>query len=449
MDVFTQAHSCPKTEAAISLTHVYRMVHQQGDGKQAQSEKEVLGEFEDAWDPGIQTTLDNASDTEIYVEQEPLKFDIADIQLEKHLGEGTYGKAFTCMVKGRALVVKMHPDQSTRATNMKRPLDADDVPQMISTERLSSRGLADTMEAYEMEMDNFEKMMEPPSVREARVQNKDRWVHFKMDNADVNRRHYKALQADMKMLQSLKGYKHMHKLLHMEVIDKVPLIFSERCDDSLHRLLRQYARTNCYELRPTFINNMFYPTSLWISIAQQLSDAMNYMLSVGYVNVDIKPANILYVVEGGSMVFKMSDYGMCEPKHTKESDDNMVGYARGTPYFSPPKDMQEELTSEQISIYQLACTLISIVDYNHPDIKPEFVGTTYTQNNVTEYLYPEDKDPKKRSKICVLMRALDGYMPPRIFHILSGMVRKRNKVSRYEDLLIHFQDFKTRIDAAS
>ena len=49
------------------------------------------------------------------------------------------------------------------------------------------------------------------------------------------------------------------------------------------------------------------------------------------------------------------------------------------------------------------------------------------------------------------MSALDGYMPRSIFHILSGMVRKRNKVSRYDDMLIHFQDFnkKTRIDDAA
>ena len=81
------------------------------------------------------------------------------------------------------------------------------------------------------------------------------------------------------------------------------------------------------------------------------------------MNVDIKPSNILYVDRGGQKHFMISDYGMCsEADYIPKPTDPYKLTLRGNNYYNPHEDVRELMTSELISLFQVAVTLAGTID---------------------------------------------------------------------------------------
>ena len=161
-----------------------------------------------------------------------------NIILEMEFGKGTSGTAYACTVRGQKCVVKV--------PNEKR-ITWDGSHYIFSRKRSAKEDDRKALIQFESEFENFERIMEPEYVRSAAGTNKN-WVNLPRDSAVENRMHFKKLQDEMKEMRH-EGFLHMHRLLHIEILDGTPLIFSEYCDASLANLMDDYVATNDHTMR--------------------------------------------------------------------------------------------------------------------------------------------------------------------------------------------------------
>jgi len=316
--------------------------------------QDILSAETDLWtDPRIPDMLRQYSDNAL-VEEAPIFLSLGDIHLGKKLGEGTYGKTYTCTLLQQTtnVVVKMPLAQELQDNSIAKKA----VPEM---EKVVAN--------YNQEFTNFERMMEPVLFTTYTRQG-EHWVTLKTDSVAENHQEYFALQQEMLKIQGHPGYKHMHRLLHFQIAEgTVPLIFSEPCDETLQGLLRQL-----YLASSPFLRLKEY--KLWWTIARQLTSAMEFMLvERHFVNVDIKPINVLYCAQDNRFV--LADYGMClsseEPSSTFANQTDL-----GTHFYNP-KTLGQLQNAGDLAIFQFAACMLCIVDYSQTP-RPqciELIGT--------------------------------------------------------------------------
>ena len=343
--------------------------------------QEEVQSFEDFWDPHLRAVLD--ADPHRYVVQEPLIVASGDIVVMKRLGVGSTGQAWTCTLHGHKYVIKFPPGIKpatvfgVSTSNVDQGGTPTDV-QPAGTKTDARPGHMDRLaEQYNAEFDNFERMMEPKIYRRAGKHYADtmlRPAKGPLHNAEQYRAFFRA----MENLQSHPGFKHMHKLYHVQMLDQgFPAIFSEPCKGSLYTYLPQMERGR--KLRPLASGA---PSEMWERIAAHISDAVTYMVSMGFIHVDIKPDNILYQLTKDGVLFMLGDYGECQE----------LGYTphppkkRGTALYNPPGQMEFEFSAHELALFQLASTLLSVVDVGGD--APRYLVHEYeSEGTIAEYVH--------------------------------------------------------------
>ena len=252
----------------------------------------------------------------------------------------------------------------------------------------------------------------------------------------------------------------MHQLLHLEIIDHVPLLFSERCDGSLRTLVSQYRDEKIRELRPwnaLYPQNDYVPSKLWLIIAEQLVHGMNYMIERAFFNMDLKPSNVLHVLRGGRILCMLSDYGMCGSKSEKESDGSFTGHFRGTPYYNPRPSLAKRMTCESLSIFNWACILLCIIDIGLKD-GPAFLEflNTDPDDRVQKLLWDPPQGVFRENVTCLHRVATPNHLPlhspSRVFLSLSYIVEYKEHGKEYDEYCANvvqaYKDFCSELNDA-
>ena len=425
MDLFS--HRCPKTGAFLSQSQVYT--------EEGVSGKRVWGNFQDPWDPEILALLQREPGA--LVSHRPFRFSLGDIEINEYLGQGAFGQAYTCVVKDRPMVVKMAHDQRLVETG-KRRADGT-VPKVLQA--VPWRNYT-TCRTFLKEIENFERIMEPASFKDPQ-NNMPAW----MKGTGMNYSEHNAFHEELHRMMRHPGYKHMHKILHLEIVENIPLLFSEQCRSSLHNLVKLYARTcDCEVLRPKLQGNEYQPTALWWRVAQHLSSAVDYMLMREFITLDIKPGNILYkILPNGEMLFMVSDYGMCEPVDSDDSTASLL--EKGTDYYNPPEYMQTWLTSKQLALFQFATTLISIIDYGTDSIPQFILITNHEYDKVCEYLYrSRNSENPINARFNILLQNVQAHPA---LQILNKIIEKKANTRSCADIEDQYAAFTTVLKLAS
>lgn len=110
------------------------------------------------------------------------------------------------------------------------------------------------------------------------------------------------------------------------------------------------------------------PRETVVEIFVQLTRALDYIHTLGFVHEDIKPSNVIVCqpeTEGGKPQAKLIDFGLARlfraPKITGDPDDPDNIKVLGTPGFSAPEKLRGEPTDSRSDIYSLAATIYTAV----------------------------------------------------------------------------------------
>ena len=346
----------PTTGAFLGITHMFK--------KKKNGIRTEEKTFRNFWDEEMNSALKEEKDRNIYVS--PLKLELPHVHLEKKLGAGVFGQAWTCtLADGLKYVVKFPVQYAVREGVGK--------PACISvTRRPSKKATKDNVHSFTLEMKNFERMMEPQSY----VRDFAKGQHFASTMQDgslppeANRAKYTEYAAEMKKIMDIPGYAHMHRLHHIDILDKgrLPLLISEPCHGSLRGYSTAVSQDNNNRtLRPD--PQTGEPSDLWLTLASHMVLAMEFMEARDFVSVDIKDDNILYNVVLDSanvphMHFMIADYGWCTPSNFKNCDypNPADQIPRGAPLFRPTDAPEPDIESSAMAQYQIICALELAVD---------------------------------------------------------------------------------------
>ena len=187
------------------------------------------------------------------------------------LGVGDYDRAFKCRVWGSYDCVVKIPNNN---------LQADWHPTSI---RLKLRGAVEYVpllsvatysntpafcSGFETELQVAKRLFEPfPSS------SRQHFLFLTIEEA----RHMALAYSHM---QAHPGFQHAHRILRVELADeRLPMLFSERCDTTAHTLSRQRLYPNCASLA-------------WRDMARQILLGFDYLLWRGVVHLDLHSDNM-------------------------------------------------------------------------------------------------------------------------------------------------------------
>ena len=287
-----------------------------------------IQEFSNFWDRRIGPLLVR----ERHVDQRPIVLALGDIRLEKPLGEGSFGQAWTCTVARAGRFVVKFPVEAAVVPDKE---GWDTIPPADGKRSFSEQNIG----AFQLEFTNFERMMEPHVA-----------------GAAASGAKYREYMEEMLRIKATPGYAHMHPLYHIAVLDTLPLIFSMPCEGSLYDYFEKLRLRNDRSLRPKRDGT---PSDLWLRLALQLVLAMGFMEARDFVSVDIKAENILYRTH--PMHFMIADYGMCTAASFKPCDHPRGG-ARVQRETSPYCLHPHLIASGALSKCQIAYVLEHSVD---------------------------------------------------------------------------------------
>ena len=382
------------------------------------------------------STLERALDQTFYepdtrLSQTPMPSSILQehYQLERRLGEGSYGTAFLCSVRhqGRGIVIKLPNEllrDDVRTEENLFPLTIQNalLPRAETPEYRESMRLS----VYEMrhECHIAELVLEPPYLRAIRLRMfceetvRDRQREARPDQLSLaattmldgllsNAKQYQGTMVHivgsrLKQMTPARyhracmtlclhrthpGFYHIHSVLHMD--PTIPALISQRANGSLGDLLARAFRGDqepdlqaLFTFRRQRNGTHWMPPPMWLMIATQLSSAMQFLHECTPIShLDLKPGNILYICPTGQETRAgirclISDFGMCA-RHSeriprKESyPEAMLVRLMGSVPFVPPTEKAYPLwftggaTAKHLSCYQFMATLVDLLLIPH------------------------------------------------------------------------------------
>ena len=231
------------------------------------------------------------------------------------LGEGSFGAAYRCVVSEQYEWVVKVPYGISPVVAL-----SDGELVLPSTLDLSCRwcGSKRTFDDFRKEAEVAEFLTEPHAYVQQLLHERrhDTPVHFTRDRV-------RELHAEMAAIRAHPGYAHIHKLVHLEVVQSwktpYPMIFSEPCDGTLQAYVRAsypFSDTNA---------------PAWRTMLRQLIAAVEFMYWRGFVHLDIHPGNIFLVAPppGEPIFCKLADFGICAKQ------DAVLSRKRGMEAFQP------------------------------------------------------------------------------------------------------------------
>ena len=267
---------------------------------------------------------------------------IADLELMRRLGSGSYGVAYSCRLPAvfgpQPFVIKIS----------KRLVEAGLVLANMNTRRILVRPLytaaqcqvhARAVRDLKEEFTNYERIMDPlsPHLQGA-----------SLTMGITRAEHNDMLQREAAMQQH-PGHAHIHRIFHMDL--QIPAILSERCDGTLDGL--RAAASNLFEARFDNATQQWQFADLWKQVGREICDAVDYIRTRGLVHLDVKMQNILYIGNGNNTYgFKLGDYGLLE------DDAVTTRPIRTTSYFEPT-DWGNSLGSPHYAPMTLCCYTVA------------------------------------------------------------------------------------------
>lgn len=282
------------------------------------------------------------------------------LTLNKYLGKGSFGAAYTCMF--------INPQDGTASSCViKLPVDLIDEAFQAKYTALENHGLNEITEAIDHleksatgswirvnrtsgarnlreECRHAEAILEPPiyHLRKVLARRGGANAHLIMDAGkrfeNLSRQEYTFLADGMRRVRSHPGHAHWHPILHVDF--SIPCIISEAAEGNLQELMDKLRLHRIREACFTHDMQTMIP-KVWLAIAYQVGMAIQYMHSFSTkIHTDLKPENILYTFknyaggggDGKILHLWVADYGLCmnnEPIHIT------LNNFRGTPAFTP------------------------------------------------------------------------------------------------------------------
>jgi serine/threonine protein kinase len=276
------------------------------------------------------------------------------ITLAQELGAGSFGRVFACNIRMPNQAVERHVIKLPRKLFQAGVLSVDANTRELITgpdhQNLTPQLRAD----FQHEFENFVKIYEGQNYFE----NFGSGRRGQVESAD----HWEGLQREMARLNMHEGRKHIHEYLHFDAA--IPAIVSSFCFNTLENVRRENPgwfgvdiADNGVTVRTTFT---------FMRVARELALAVDYIHSRGYVHTDIKPANILVVLESGdrataaNFTCKLSDFG--EIMENKPTTVMTTGY---TPFYTPPEwpERAPVLEPSTFAIYGVAATIAALLHF--------------------------------------------------------------------------------------
>ena len=214
----------------------------------------------------------------------PIRIRPSEVHVYERLGNGAFGVAYQCVVRGQSLVVKVPHD--IKPTSSKKAAAAATLPEEVVEENRRRNYSSDFL-IFRDELRNAERFLEPLSYHH-REQAEEGEDFLRLNQvADIH--------AEMARMRAHPGHQHFHRIVHGEMSGvPYPMLFSERCDGALYQ-------------RPQFGNWDILRTPEWTNLAKQLLFAFDYMRLRGLYHMDIKPDNIFFIGQR----YMLADFGEC------------------------------------------------------------------------------------------------------------------------------------------
>ena len=347
------------------------------------------------------------TDTENRIHQHEMTTEdlLQGIKINKFLGEGSFGAAFTCEFSNphkfgviSYYVIKLPINLITRIPHYKTSLqdktlgeisrhffkNDDSLYAMDIMNSAFSIDKQDSIRDFRQEIHNAEAILQPPVYKlrpllkprqppvSTSAHHSDAGTSLKNLTADE----YAQLIREMQNIRQQPGHAHWHPVLHVDLT--IPCIISAQADGSLNQLVQQMTDTQHREMYFQFGDaGQENLPKIWLTIAYQTGLAIEYMFEYSdKVHCDIKPENILYRFDGMENNKKLhlwiSDYGICADNARIPSSIVFQRFP-GTPYFTP--DIQDHAGWSDIpkppyvavTIYQYMMTLITSLVYGDCD----------------------------------------------------------------------------------
>lgn len=264
-----------------------------------------------------------------------------ELRLLRRMGSGSFGVAFLARFRGREWVVKL-PRAQTDASQLGEE-EACTLDQVLSV--VVTPGERERIERdFAKECRNAERVLDAPrarAIRDERAGVGQRLMHLTEDE-------YDAVCAARLAWQSLRGYEHMHPVIHYDA--ELPLLMSLPAEDTIAALRVTVDATTMVE-----------PPPVWFDVAWQLSEAIAFLQAhPRLAHIDLKPANVLFVRRGGGVHCWLSDYGDLFPL------DDRTRFEGGTALFGPhalahARLMAGGATYGQRALYAYYATLVDLL----------------------------------------------------------------------------------------
>ena len=187
----------------------------------------------------------------------------------------------------------------------------------------------------------------------------------------MSRFDYHSLQCELHDMHLHEGYRHIHHFVHYDA--HIPALFSERADGSLHDIQKAIIHgKHGPRWNLTLLLNTASPPLLWVSIAYQMTLAVDFLnTTVEWSHLDIKPNNILYKLHPGTATnpqihCMLSDFGIGNASNAIIHSD----HTGGTSIYMPPihiidsKWTPHQCTYATLSQFELAVTLLDMLYFS-------------------------------------------------------------------------------------
>ncbi len=143
-----------------------------------------------------------------------------------------------------------------------------------------------------------------------------------------------------------------------------------------------------------------YDESEVLSVAMQVTKALDHAHKQGFVHRDVKPKNIMITGDG---VAKLADMGLARAVSDREAAEAEQGKAYGTPYYISPEQIRGEVHVDgRADIYSLGATLYHMVTGKVPFEGPN--PSAVMHKHLKAKLEPADElNPAVSSGLCEII----------------------------------------------